>query len=194
MTAPRHRVAAAILAAWFALWCVPGAPAPLDPPPAEAMHLADLLTPAPPAVIGTPVAAEPTATPAPEPTAAPAATLAAAAAAPAIPLLDPKGVKAYPCTPFGAAKITGYVKGGAGLSNFTADGTSVWVTEKLAAASYNIPMQSLVRVDGLDFTYRVADRGRLPNTHIDVLVDDYPTAYALTSTRQICVVRWGPPT
>jgi 3D (Asp-Asp-Asp) domain-containing protein len=85
------------------------------------------------------------------------------------------------------ARITGYVRGA--HSPRTADGTSIWTGEEIAAASYDVPMGSYVEVDGLG-VYRVADRGRLGNTHIDIAVWSQADAYAITGWRQVCI--WGP--
>jgi len=92
-------------------------------------------------------------------------------------------------------RVTGYVR--SQMSSHTYDGTSVWTREKICAASWNIPIGSLVRVNGLDFTYRVADRGgSLEPNHIDVLVDTVAQAYAIEEWiggkyATVQVVRWG---
>jgi 3D (Asp-Asp-Asp) domain-containing protein len=102
-----------------------------------------------------------------------------------------------PCEPVGEYRITGYVRGAPGLSNRTYDGTSVWTDEKIVAASWNVPLDTLLRVSGLDFTYRVADRGQLGNRGwIDVLVDTEWEAYHIEEWvggkyAPVCVVRWG---
>jgi hypothetical protein len=55
----------------------------------------------------------------------------------------------------------------------------------------------MLRVKGLDYLYRVADRGLLGNAGwIDVLVNDTKTAYALETYiggkyADVCVERWG---
>lgn len=90
-------------------------------------------------------------------------------------------------------RITGYVRGHHSPRTF--DGTSVWTNEKIVAASWNLPIGSMVRVEGLDYTYRVADRGGgLAGRHIDVLVDSVATAYALETWvggpyARVCVFR-----
>jgi 3D (Asp-Asp-Asp) domain-containing protein len=106
-------------------------------------------------------------------------------------MLDPLGLPAWPCKPAGTYRITGYVKGAPGLSSHTYDGTSVWTQEKIVAASWHVPMNTLLRVAGLDYSYRVADRGALGNMHIDVLVNSYEVAYSLGPYAEVCVVRWG---
>lgn len=91
-------------------------------------------------------------------------------------------VRAQSCDMY---RVTGYVRGH--HSSFTADGTSVWTREPIAAASYNVPMGSRIDVDGLG-VYRVADRGGgLGARHIDILTDSVAQAYALTSYRRVCV-------
>jgi 3D (Asp-Asp-Asp) domain-containing protein len=85
------------------------------------------------------------------------------------------------------ARITGYVRG-AGSSR-TYDGTSVWSYEPIVAASWDVPIDSTVVIDGLG-VYRVADRGRLGPRHLDVLVDTRTEAYALTGVRDVCI--WPP--
>lgn len=84
------------------------------------------------------------------------------------------------------ARITGYVR--TEFSSRTYDGTSIYTDEAIAAASWNIPIDSYVWVDGAG-TYRVADRGSGLGSsgHVDIAVWDRATAYALTSWRQICV-------
>jgi 3D (Asp-Asp-Asp) domain-containing protein len=83
-------------------------------------------------------------------------------------------------------RITGYVRGH--HSPWTYDGTSVWTREPIAAASWNVPIDTHVEVDGVG-TFRVADRGGgLGARHIDILVDSVSEAYALTSWRQVCLL------
>lgn len=101
------------------------------------------------------------------------------------------------CEPVGLYRITGYARSEYGPHARTYDGTSVWTGEKLVAASWNIPLDTLLRVEGLDHLYRVADRGMLGSEGwIDVLVDDVPTAYKLEEWvggkyGRVCVERWG---
>lgn len=85
------------------------------------------------------------------------------------------------------ARITGYVRGA--HSPRTADDTSIWTGQESVAASCDVPVGSYVEVDGLG-VYRVADRGRLGNAHIDIAVWSRADAYAITGWRQVYV--WGP--
>lgn len=84
------------------------------------------------------------------------------------------------------ARITGYVR--TEFSPRTYDGTSIYTNEAIAAASWNIPINSYVWVEGAG-TYRVADRGGGLgySGHIDIATWTRAEAYALTSWRQICV-------
>jgi 3D (Asp-Asp-Asp) domain-containing protein len=83
------------------------------------------------------------------------------------------------------AKITGYVR--TEFSSRTYDGTSITTPEPIVAASWNIPIDSHVWIEGLG-TYRVADRGHLGYSDwIDVAVWTRDEAYAITSWRTICV-------
>lgn len=83
-------------------------------------------------------------------------------------------------------QITGYVRGAG--SDYTADGTSVWNYEAIAAGSYNLPFDTVVDVDGIG-QYRIADRGPgLSSRHIDILVDSVSEARALTSRRVVCII------
>jgi 3D (Asp-Asp-Asp) domain-containing protein len=82
------------------------------------------------------------------------------------------------------AQITGYIRGDG--SPWTADGTSIWTDEAIAAASYDVPMGSRVSVEGLG-SFRIADRGRLSPTWIDVAVWTRDEAYALTGVRRVCI-------
>jgi 3D (Asp-Asp-Asp) domain-containing protein len=93
-----------------------------------------------------------------------------------------------------AYRITGYVRGHG--NPWTYDGTSVWSREKIAAGSWNLPLGTVVSVEGLDFLYRIADRGRLFARHVDVLVDSVPEAYALETWvggkfARVCIMNWG---
>lgn len=82
------------------------------------------------------------------------------------------------CRPLGRYRITGYVRGHGAAHTY--DGTSVWTSEKIVAASWNLPLGARIRVEGLDYEYRVADRGGgLSERHIDVLVDSVAAAYAI---------------
>lgn len=103
----------------------------------------------------------------------------------ATPLLPPhEPAEAPPSKICFDARITGYVR--TEFSPWTADGTSVYTDEPIAAASNWIPFDSYVIVDGLG-TFRVADRGYLGPAHIDVAVWSYAEAYAITSVRNVCV-------
>lgn len=84
--------------------------------------------------------------------------------------------------------ITGYVRGH--HSNFTANGTSVWTREWVAAGSYNLPFNTVVQVQFPNgpAEYRIVDRGHLNNRHIDILVDTVDEARNLTATRMVCIV------
>jgi hypothetical protein len=67
----------------------------------------------------------------------------------------------------------------------------VWTSEPIVAASWNVPINSMVRVQGLG-TYRVADRGgKLARRHIDVLVNSKAEAFSITGYRRVCVLKWG---
>ena len=84
------------------------------------------------------------------------------------------------------ARITGYVR--TDFSSRTYDGTHILTDEPICAASWDIPLNSRVWVEGLEGLFRVADRGRLGSAGwIDVAVWSRQDAYALTGTRLICV-------
>lgn len=98
------------------------------------------------------------------------------------------------CEPIGRYRITGYTRYGGNAHTF--DGTPVSNGEKVVAASWDIPIGTLVRIEGLAPVYRVADRGMLGPRHFDVMVEDVATAYALEAWTEggyarVCVVRWG---
>jgi 3D (Asp-Asp-Asp) domain-containing protein len=85
------------------------------------------------------------------------------------------------------ATITAYVRTEYGPNAKTFDGTSIFADEPIAAASWNIPIDSVVEVEGLG-SYRVADRGALGSRGwVDIAVWSRSEAFALTSTRRICV-------
>lgn len=87
----------------------------------------------------------------------------------------------------GPARITGYVRGDG--NPYTYDGTSIYTSEPIVAASWDIAMGSKVTIEGLG-RFRVADRGMLGwSPWIDVAVWTEAEAYALTGTRNICVSR-----
>jgi hypothetical protein len=84
------------------------------------------------------------------------------------------------------ARITGYVR--TDFSSRTFDGTHILTDEPICAASWDIPINSRVWIEGLEGLFRVADRGRLGSAGwIDVAVWDRASAFALTGTRMICV-------
>jgi 3D (Asp-Asp-Asp) domain-containing protein len=86
-------------------------------------------------------------------------------------------------------RITGYVRGAD--TPRTYDGTSVWTKERIVAASWNVPINSVVQVQGLG-TYRVADRGgRLGKRHIDILVNSKAEAFSVTGWRPVCLLKSG---
>jgi 3D (Asp-Asp-Asp) domain-containing protein len=83
------------------------------------------------------------------------------------------------------ARVTGYVR--TDYSSRTFDGTPITTSEPIAAASWNIPIDSVVQVEGLG-SYRIADRGALGSRGwVDIAVWSRSEAFALTSTRRICV-------
>lgn len=85
------------------------------------------------------------------------------------------------------ARITGYVKSEYGPRTY--DGTSIWTDEPIAAASWDIPIDSTVWIEDLG-TFRIADRGMLGAAGwIDVAVDSRDEAYSITGTRLICVTQ-----
>ena len=81
-------------------------------------------------------------------------------------------------------RITGYVRTEHGTH--TADGTPIWTDEAIAAAGYAIPLGSYVDVEGLG-TYRVADRGMLGATDVDIAVWTRDEAYGITRYAGLCV-------
>ena len=97
-------------------------------------------------------------------------------------LMLPSVAMAEEC--IGPVRITGYVRGHD--SPWTADGTSVWSRENIAAAGYSVPMGAVIDVDGIG-TYIVRDRGGLGAYNIDILVDTVAEAYAITSYRMVCI-------
>jgi 3D (Asp-Asp-Asp) domain-containing protein len=106
-------------------------------------------------------------------------------------LLNTDASAAENCRPVGMYRITGYVR--TEFSPRTYDGTSILTEEHIAAGSWNLPLGTRVRVEGLDFTYRIADRGNLETRHIDVAVWTAKEAYAIESYvggkyAQVCIV------
>lgn len=82
-------------------------------------------------------------------------------------------------------QITGYVR--SEFSPWTYDGTSIYTDEPIVAASWNIPINSRVGLDGKVF--RVADRGSGLGSSgwIDVAVWSRSEALKLTGVREVCV-------
>jgi 3D (Asp-Asp-Asp) domain-containing protein len=82
-------------------------------------------------------------------------------------------------------RVTGYVRSEYGP--LTYDGTPIGTDEAIAAASWDIPIDSSVEIDGLG-SYRIADRGMLGSSGwVDVAVWSRPEAYAATGVRRMCV-------
>lgn len=79
---------------------------------------------------------------------------------------------------------TGYVRGDG--NPYTADGTSIWTDENIAAA-VSLPFDSKVWVEGYG-VYRIADRGHLGANHIDLAVWTLAEAYEATGWRTLCVL------
>jgi 3D (Asp-Asp-Asp) domain-containing protein len=82
--------------------------------------------------------------------------------------------------------VTGYVKGAD--SPWTADHTSIWTEEPIAAAQNWVPFNAYVWIDGLG-SYRIADRGGLAAAGVDfdLSVWTYREAYALTGYHFGCL-------
>lgn len=88
-----------------------------------------------------------------------------------------------------SAFVTGYVRSEYGP--YTYDGTHIMTAEPIAAASWDLPINSMVSVEGLG-TYRIADRGLLGSAGwIDVAVWSRAEAYAITGNKVICVTPPG---
>jgi 3D (Asp-Asp-Asp) domain-containing protein len=83
--------------------------------------------------------------------------------------------------------ITGYVRTAPYHSSRTYDGTPILTPEPIVAGSWNLPIGTVVQVEGLG-RFRVADRGHLGARHIDVAVWSDEEAYALTGIREVCRV------
>jgi len=90
----------------------------------------------------------------------------------------------------GDTRVTGYVRGE--HSPWTADGTSIWSREPIAAASSDVRMGALADIPGVG-TVRIADRGMLgngdPMPWVDVATWTRAEAFALTGTRWVCFRR-----
>lgn len=88
----------------------------------------------------------------------------------------------------GPIRVTGYSRHE--FSPRTYDGGSVYVDEPIAAASWNVPLNSYVAIDGVG-TFRIADRGMLGNgsplTWVDVATWSRAEAYALTGIYNACI-------
>ncbi|HXJ29498.1 MAG TPA: hypothetical protein VNG35_02605 [Gemmatimonadales bacterium] len=83
------------------------------------------------------------------------------------------------------ARVTGYSRLEYGPTTF--DGTPIGTPEPIAAASWNIPIDSVVVIPELG-SFRVADRGMLGSSGwVDIAVWSRAEAYELTSTRTVCV-------
>lgn len=97
-------------------------------------------------------------------------------------LTSASGCQPYVITAYAASEYPGW----------TADGsTTTWGAlnrgEQIVAASYNLPFDASVWVEGLGAA-RVADRGHLGARHIDWLVPDRATALEIgRSVRTVCV-------
>jgi hypothetical protein len=84
-------------------------------------------------------------------------------------------------------RVTAYVR--TEHSPWTYDGSSIYSGEPIVAASWDIPIDSVVVIDGLG-TFRVADRGGGLGSHrwLDVAVWSRSEAFAITSpSRHACV-------
>jgi hypothetical protein len=79
---------------------------------------------------------------------------------------------------------TGYVR--TEHSSRTFDGTSIYTDEPIAAAGWDIPIDSVAVVSDIG-RFRVADRGRLAPGQIDVAVWTRAEAYSITGTRRVCI-------
>jgi hypothetical protein len=87
------------------------------------------------------------------------------------------------------ATITGYWRLAPYFNPHTFDGTPITTPEDIVAASWDVPLGARVTIEHPlteGRTFRVADRGRLSPTHIDVAVWTLDEAYALTSTSRVC--------
>ena len=84
------------------------------------------------------------------------------------------------------ARVTGYSRLEHGTHTY--DGTPIYTDEAIAAASWNIPINSLVDVPDVG-VFRIADRGGGLGSSgwIDIAVWSRQEALALTSTRVVCI-------
>lgn len=74
------------------------------------------------------------------------------------------------------------------FSPHTADGTPVNTGEPIVAAHERYPFNVAIWIEGLG-VYRVADRGQLGWSHLDVAVDSDEEAYRTTGEYRACRVR-----
>jgi len=82
-------------------------------------------------------------------------------------------------------RVTGYVRSEFGPVTY--DGTPIGTSEAIVAASWEIPLQSLVVIEDLG-PFRVADRGHLGSSGwLDVAVWTREQAYAITGVKHACV-------
>jgi hypothetical protein len=82
-------------------------------------------------------------------------------------------------------RVTGFVRSDYGP--YTYDGSHIMTPEPIAAASWDIPLQSLAVIEDLG-PFRVADRGMLgSNAWLDVAVWTREQALAITGTRRACI-------
>jgi 3D (Asp-Asp-Asp) domain-containing protein len=86
--------------------------------------------------------------------------------------------------------VTGYNRLDPAMNTRTADGTHILTDEPIVAASYNLPFDTIIEIEGLG-VYRVADRGHLRARHIDVAVWSNAEAYAITGYYKVRVLEWG---
>jgi 3D (Asp-Asp-Asp) domain-containing protein len=82
--------------------------------------------------------------------------------------------------------VTGYVR--TEHSPWTYDGTSIYTDEPIAASAPDLPIDTMVWIDGLG-TFRIADRGGGLGSAgwIDVAVWTRAEAFAITGYRTICI-------
>lgn len=91
----------------------------------------------------------------------------------------------------GQTRITGYVR--TDFTGHTFDGTSIYTSERIVAASWDVVMGAIADIAGLG-TFRVADRGSglgygTPMPWLDVAVWTREEALQLTGTRHVCFRR-----
>jgi len=83
-------------------------------------------------------------------------------------------------------RITGYNR--MEYSGRTYDGTHIRTSEPIAAASWDIPIDSVVVVEGIG-SFRVADRGGGLGSSgwVDIATWSRAEAFAITGRRHVCV-------